>query len=177
MYELIDQIETIVENNQLSVAERMDQLLEFGIKTLKMENGIVSQIRGTELYRISRCITTSPEPIIKNGQTLQLNRTYGSFVIKQSGLIFLENVFESEFRNHVARRTYGWDSYIGVPLILGTAVFGALEFSSVKPRKSFFTETECNLVYVMGASLAALIERDMQIQRTYSEIESRKRIK
>lgn len=161
MYELIDQIEILTSRRDMSVAESMDAILTSGMSTLKLEIGVVSQIRG-DVYRVSRSITNNPQFI--QGAIHPLSQTYAAFVVQASSLVAVSAMKISDLRNHLAYRTLRWESYIGLPLIVNGYIFGALEFASEKVQTQPFDELDANSLYVMGAALSELIERDMREQ-------------
>jgi hypothetical protein len=51
-----------------------------------------------------------------------------------------------------------------VPLLVLGQVFGVLEFASLKPLERGFTDNDRNLLFVMGAVIAELIENDIRAQ-------------
>jgi GAF domain-containing protein len=163
MYDFVEQIETIVLRHDTPVATRMDNLLEYGILELGAEVGVVSQIRG-DVYRISRSILTTHDQRFRTSEAYRLNQTYGSIVVAESGLVAIECMRESAYRSHLCYRTFQLESYIAVPLIVNGNIFGALEFGSHKRRKVDFHDMQTNLMYMMGGSLAEMIEQDMRLQ-------------
>lgn len=164
LYEEIEAVEAIIAKRNESVAQRMDHMLQLGRDKLKMGIGVVSQIRGDN-YLVSRCITPPNDFSIQNGQSMLLRQSYGSIVVAEGGLVYVEDMRESMYRSHTAFRNLGWNAYIAVPLIIGVQIFGALEFANRKPRSQLFTEYEFNMLYIMGAALADLITSDMEEQQ------------
>lgn len=162
MYQLIQEVEAITARNDMSVADRMDALLTLGTKEIMMETGVVSQIRG-DVYRISRC--HSPNGVIfGNGKVYNIRETYGDLLMRESGLVAIDVFRESDYRSHLAYRTLRQECYIGVPLIVNGKIFGGFELMSQRARAKSFANAEIDLLYVMGASLSELIERDMRLQ-------------
>ena len=128
--------------------------LELGLKTLGMENAIVSEVNNRE-YLIKQAVskignTFSP------GDNFELNNTYCEAVVRQHKTIHFINAGNiPEMRLHPVYQSMHMEAYIGTPVInKEERILGTLNFSARDIRKTEFTAEEVNFVEKMAARLA-----------------------
>lgn len=95
----------------------------------------------------------------KQGFEFDLSKTYCKITLANDDVVALDHVGESEYRNDESYRSFGFESYIAVPLRINGIVFGTLNFASQRPRKEPFTTADEDFIRLMGRWISTMIER------------------
>lgn len=136
--------------------EQLDETLAAGAKTLGMELGIISNIKGNK-YKV---IHFYPEGSgLEKNQVFDLRETYCSMTLEKGTVVAINEMTTSEHAGHPCWDAFHLEAYIGVPIIVGGAPFGTLAFSKSKVRPQPFTEGDKDLVRLMGQWVSRVIDR------------------
>lgn len=163
MNQIIPQIEQITLNPFRSVAQKMDEILALGSLLMDADMGAVVEVRGNQC-RISRVVSIDSIHMM-NGQVTNVGDCYTALVVQAAGLVNVGHMNQSPYRTERCYRNYRFESFIGVPMLVDGQIFGTLEFASLRGREGGFDSYQTDAMYVMGASLADLIEWDMRSQQ------------
>lgn len=164
MNQIIPQIEQITLNPFQSVAQKMDEILALGSLLMDADMGAVMEVRGNQC-RISRVVSIDSINMV-NGQIANVAECYTSLVVQAAGLVNVGQMNQSIHRTTRCYRNYRFESFLGVPMLVDGQIFGTLEFGSYQERAGGFDTYQTDAMYVMGASLADLIEWDMRSQQS-----------
>ncbi|HIG75169.1 MAG TPA: GAF domain-containing protein, partial [Bacteroidetes bacterium] len=93
------------------------------------------------------------------GDTMPLADTYCAITIEADDLVFIENMAESEHRDHRCYSTVGLEAYVGAPIRVRGVTVGAISFSSEAPARRSFTEADADLLQLVARWAAAHLER------------------
>jgi PAS domain S-box-containing protein len=140
----------------LPFAQRLRALLENGCRQFNLPIGILSHIYD-DRYEIIQIV--SPDEAIRPGDILELGNTYCRETIKARGPIGFEHAGDSEWKAHPCYREYQLETYIGIPVVTGSEVYGTLNFSSPRPRLTPFTDTDREVLGLMGQWVGSEIHR------------------
>ena len=146
----------ITSAQNLPFPQRLKALLENGCRQFNLPLGILSHIH-EEQYEIIQIV--SPDATIKPGDILDLGRTYCRETIRANGPIGFEHAGASEWNTHPCYREFKLETYIGIPVVAGTKVYGTLNFSSPTPRRAHFTDTDKEILSLMGQWVGSEIHR------------------
>ena len=140
----------------LPFPRRLKALLENGCRQFNLPIGILSYIH-EDKYEIIQIV--SPDEAIRPGDVLELGNTYCRETIKANGPIGFEHAGNSRWKTHPCYREYKLETYIGIPVVTGSEVYGTLNFSSPRPRLTLFTETDREILGLMAQWVGNEIHR------------------
>ncbi|MGD8109413.1 sensor domain-containing diguanylate cyclase [Vibrio sp. TRT 17S01] len=141
---------------------QVTQLLMMGLEGYNLDIAILSKIEGNT-YTILNCVT--PEEVDLNpGDSFDFNDTYCEITCRSYGPVAIEHMGESEYyARHPAYKTFGLESYIGIPIFVDDEVFGTLNFSSAKPYPGKFDQFDLDILKLMASWIEVeLIRRNQE---------------
>ena len=133
--------------------EWMSEGLKIGLKTLNMENAIISQIINRD-YIIQQAECRSGYSFSK-GDQFELSNTYCEAVVRQHKTISFSQAGNiPEMRLHPVYQSMHMESYIGSPIHnKSNGVIGTLSFSAKGIRDHNFSSDEIHFVEQMASKL------------------------
>jgi PAS domain S-box-containing protein len=145
---------------------RVTALLENGCRLFKLPIGILAHIEGDN-YEVVQSV--SPEASIAPGTEFELGNTYCRETLRADGPIGFEHAAHSDWKNHPCYRAFKLETYLGIPVVAGSQVYGTLNFSSPDPRKGRFTATDVEILRLMGQWVGSEIYRQQSEQALKQE--------
>ena len=135
----------ILEDENRSLKQRLQNLVRGACEALDMEVGVLSRVHpAANRYTVLSAHDRTGS--IKQGQRFALGVTYCSMTISRRNLVHICHMGESPFNRHPCYTTFRMESYIGVPLLLRGYVYGTLSFASHQRRDDTHREFEDGLV-------------------------------
>ncbi|MGK7753204.1 ATP-binding protein [Roseovarius sp. C03] len=130
----------------IEIDEKISRLLRLGCDALNLPLGIVSRIDGS-VYEVHHVCGPdwAPEP----GATFDVSETYCTHTLVANDVSYFHHAGGSEIADHPCYQNFGLESYIGVPLRVGSERVGTLNFSGPDERKAF-RAMEAELVRLFG---------------------------
>jgi PAS domain S-box-containing protein len=156
----------ITSAQKLPFNNKVRALLVNGCRQFTMPIGILARIDG-ETYEVVEAI--SPDDSILPGTVFELGNTYCRETVKADGPIGFEHAAHSDWKNHPCYQEFKLESYLGIPVITGSTIYGTLNFSSPTPRKSRFTATEVEVLRLMSQWVGSEIYRQQTEQALKQE--------
>jgi diguanylate cyclase (GGDEF)-like protein/PAS domain S-box-containing protein len=153
--EMLKILNDIVAISGLQPRETLREALRIGLKYLKLDFGIVSQIRGSD-YEV--VVQVSPPDTMSDGLHFVTENTYCNETLKLGDVLAIPNVPLSEFSNHPCYRDFGLASYIGAPVWVSGTKFGTINFSSPTALAREFGP-DIDFVRLLARWAGAFIER------------------
>jgi diguanylate cyclase (GGDEF)-like protein/PAS domain S-box-containing protein len=153
--EMLKMLNDIVAISGLQPRETLREALRIGLKYLKLDFGIVSQIRGSD-YEV--VVQASPPDTMSDGLHFVTENTYCNETLKLGDVLAIPNVPLSEFSNHPCYRDFGLASYIGAPIWVNGEKFGTINFSSPSILAREFGP-DIDFVRLLARWAGAFIER------------------
>lgn len=137
--------------------QQIRDLLQLGLDRFQLDIGIVSRIEnGTYTVRSA----LAPDGVeLSRGDQFELGTTYCSIAVEADGPVGFEHAGNSTFARHPAYGMFKLESYIGVPLYVGDAFFGTLNFSSPRVRERKFKDTDVDCLRLMATWLGTELHR------------------
>lgn len=162
-----------------SFGERIEAMLELGCEYFDLEFGAVAHIESRDTqdgfesstdidYDINVMVGAVPEEF-ESGQPVQPEP--GCFcrqAITQEQPVGTTDVRERDWNHDALYQKYGFTSYFGVKIVIGTQTHGTLWFGSQQPRDDPFSDAEHTLLELMGQWVSYEIEmreRERQLRR------------
>jgi len=156
----------ITSAHNLPFHERVLALLENGCRLFKLPIGILAHIEDNN-YEVVQSV--SPESSVAPGTVFELGNTYCRETLRADGPVGFEHASHSDWKNHPCYRAFKLETYLGIPVVAGSKVYGTLNFSSPDPRKSRFTATDVEILRLMGQWLGSEIYRQQSEQALKQE--------
>lgn len=130
----------------IDMDEKIARLLQLGCEALSMPLGIVSRIEDSSytVYNVHGP-DWAPEP----GAAFDVSATYCTHTLIADDVTHFHYAGASEIADHPCYLNFGLESYIGVPLRVGSKRVGTLNFSSPDKREGFLP-IEAELVRLFG---------------------------
>jgi PAS domain S-box-containing protein len=151
----------ITSAQNLPFHDRVMALLENGSRLFGLPIGILAHIEGNN-YEVVQSI--SPDASIAPGTVFELGNTYCRETLRADGPIGFEHAAHSDWKNHPCYRASKLETYLGIPVVAGSEVYGTLNFSSPAPRKNRFTATDVEILRLMGQWVGSEIYRQQSEQ-------------
>ncbi len=152
----------------LTFDEQIDETLRLGCRLFEMEIGKVAK-RNEENNLLVFLNTVAPPDIpAKSGVTVPLEKTYCHVTFESAGPLAIHDVETSNYKDLPAVGFTHMKAYIGTKINVRGKVFGTISFSSRKPKKQAFSETDKDLVNLIGSWLSINFERKIA-QKELSE--------
>ncbi|MBL1278078.1 MAG: GAF domain-containing sensor histidine kinase [Ectothiorhodospiraceae bacterium] len=152
----------------LAIDEQVSEMLKLGCRMLNLEMAKVCKIdiqknTNTFLY------THAPESYaLKPGIELPLDKTFCSVTFSSDNAIAINNISESTHVNSPYHEFSQLESYIAANISVRGTKFGTVNFSSRLPHRNVFTDTDKDLVNLIGSWLGLSLERQMSQEELYT---------
>ena len=138
---------------------KIAHMLELGCSLLDLEIAKVCRI-DTDANTNTFLYTHAPETYnIRPGAQLPLEKTFCSIPFSTNKPVAIDNIGKSKFAQSPFYEFSQLEAYIAAPLTLYGKGFGTVNFSSRQPRGHAFTETDKDLVNLIGSWVSVALER------------------
>ncbi|MDH5179100.1 MAG: ATP-binding protein [Gammaproteobacteria bacterium] len=145
----------------MSVDEQIRETLNFGRALLDTEVAKISLINVSENTNTVTHIV-APDDIMASIQPIQeLENTFCSIVYTTELPLALHNVALSEYRNHPSYKKTRIETYAAVPIWVNDRKYGTVCFANRTARSKPFSNTELDLIQLIGRWVSVAIERDI----------------
>lgn len=154
----------IISRPDLTFDQQIDEMLALGCELLGTEIGKVGrQDPANNTSEFLNTVVKSDLPA-KRGIILPLDKTFCKVTFSSPETIAISHVAESEYKDHPAAAFLGMQSYIGCSIDVHGKKFGTVNFSNRKPVAKPFTETDKDLVNLMGSWISVMMERKLDAE-------------
>lgn len=159
----------VVTQNYDSVDQLLKSYLKAGCKIFNLEVGIASQINN-DLYTV---LAVGKNPFcIEAGAVFELENTYCREVHSRQTTVHVHNAGATEpFRSHPAYESLSLESYISSPIFVHGRLYGTLNFSSTKERKTPFQDFEIELNEMMADSVGRFVEAKLEQDKNQHQLD------
>jgi len=132
-------------------------ILAGGINRLGLDVGIISNVDG-DIYRVIVCKNDGSG--IKDGDIFELSQTYCSDVVLSNRTKYYKDVSAiTELLKHPCYLNTQLRAYIGTPIVVRKKIWGTLNYSSLSPRESVYSENEIVFLESQARNVAAILEQ------------------
>lgn len=160
--ELISAVWQVVSRADLSIADKITEVLRVGCEMFGEQVGIVSHI---EDGRYAVVHSYAPGFDIQAGAVFDLTKTYCSITLEAGDVVAIDHMGDSEWSTHPAYRDLGLESYIGVEVRVGGRPYGTLNFSSPEVRPDGFRFVDREFVAMLAEWVGDVLTTEMSHQR------------
>ena len=153
---IIQELQTISNDNALSFNRKLESLLCIGTEILGVETGIVSNIQGDN-YRVLNVFP--PDNGIPLNKAFALPDTYCADVVNKDAVVAYHNIDEMPGASHPCFEKYTLKSYLASPVRVHGEFFGTVNFSSLRARERPFTSIETDYLLLLASWIGNELER------------------
>mgnify|MGYP002620876291 CR=1 FL=1 len=153
----LERLHKITADIKLDTAGRLQAILETGREIFKLPLGIISRII-REQYKIK--YVTGPEWAPPAETEFELGGTYCVHTLSAKRPTGFHHAGTSEIKDHPCYKSFGLESYIGVPIMVSGQLYGTLNYSAPEPRAEPFSETDFSLIQLFSRWIGSLIEQE-----------------
>lgn len=144
-----------------SLDEEIDAALSLGVELFGWDIGYVAQYdRDRVLIRAA-----SGEATVSKGTIYPSRASFAHHVMERRGPFFIADMDAAEWRDDPIRATSPWRSFFGVPLNVFNVMHGALIFAGRRPRREGVSQSERDMIQLIGLFVSTALERAAQNER------------
>jgi len=159
----------VIEDPELSLAEKREAVLELGTDYLGVDLGFVSSIDlAADTFEV---VASTDDGVLEAGATFPLSRTYCRKCLEADSALAVSDAPEEGWKGDPAYAEHGLGCYLGTPLRVGGEVVGTLCFADERAREPEFTPTERAFVELA----AQVYGRERETAEHERELERRER--
>jgi signal transduction histidine kinase len=156
----------------LNIDEQISEMLKLGCRLLNLEIAKVCRI-DTHKKTNTFLYTHAPESYdLVPGKSLPLDRTFCCVTFASKEAIAINNTGKSEHAHSKYYEFSQLESYIAANINVLGEKFGTVNFSSRNPRENAFTDTDKDLVNLIGSWVGLSLERQMGQKELYEAKEN-----
>ncbi|MBG6208792.1 diguanylate cyclase (GGDEF)-like protein/PAS domain S-box-containing protein [Labrenzia sp. EL_126] len=133
----------ITSTRALGHEDKIAEILQLGCDHFDLPFGIISQVVGDH-YTVTQA--QSPGGIVDPARTFKLRDTYCAVTLEANEPVSTAHAAESEFASHSCYKLFGFETYIGAPLLVDGLVHGTISFTAHELRKRQFTPSDIQII-------------------------------
>jgi len=135
--------------------QQIKEALVVAAKYLGMEIGILSKAQDNSC---SIDVHSSPDATLYDGLEFSFEDSYCSLLFQADDVVFVEQMKSSQYANHRCYSIMGFESFIGLPIVVDEQRYG-LEFQSYQAHSNGFDATEIDFLHLLSRWVVGLIRR------------------
>jgi signal transduction histidine kinase len=151
-----------------SSEEQLIEMLKLGCRFLGMDIGKVCEIDDTNNTNTVVNVYSKHDTELKKGSVIPLHKSFCQYVAPSDEPLVLNDIANSQYKNSDAYKFSAMQAYIAAPIKIKGSTFGAVSFSSRTSRKDGFSETDQDMVKLIGSWISSALERE------FGQVELRK---
>ena len=171
--ESIRTLYTITSSQKLAYADKIQALLTLGRQRFGLTSAFMARVHANQWEAVE---VNSTDGKISKGALMDERLTYCHQVITTGEPLSIQQASASAWRVHPAFEITGWESYLGVPVLVDNQVYGTLGFASQTPRAAPFKSADVEFLKLMALWVGGEVEREQfvkQVTLYANEIETK----
>ncbi|HEY9750514.1 MAG TPA: response regulator, partial [Allocoleopsis sp.] len=146
----------ITASYDLTLEQRLQQLLVLGCQYLRLDFGFLAQVTGMRYEVVS---VQTPDGSVKPQDVFDLRQSYCLEVLQATEPLAISHASQSQWCEHPGYATLHMESYIGIRVLVAQNIYGVLCFCSRTPRSEPFRTVDRELLKLMAQWCGGEIER------------------
>lgn len=151
----------------LDIDQQIDAMLKLGCRLLNLEIAKVCRIDTHEATNTFLYINAPESYGLSPGKVLPLDKTFCNITFSSDEAIAINDIGKSEHGNKPYYEFSQLESYIAAKIAIHGKKFGTVNFSSRLPRREPFTDTDKDLVNLIGSWVSLALERQFAQEQLY----------
>ncbi|EDP65362.1 hypothetical protein BAL199_11916 [alpha proteobacterium BAL199] len=146
---------------ELSLDQRIESILQFGMERFGMEQGAVSRTRDDE-YVVEHSVGRSAAR--PRGTRFELDITYCWHTLNAGHAKAYHDIAHSALAGEPCHQKFGLNAYIGAPVLVNDAVYGTVNFTAHDARPHPFTDGDLAFVELIARWLGMELDREFTLE-------------
>lgn len=144
-----------------SSQQQLIEMLKLGCRFLDLDVGKVCEINESD--NTNTIINVySRQPIdLQAGTVIPLHNTFCQYVVPADQPLAINDIAQTQYRDTDAYHISGAQAYIAASITFQGRKFGNVSFSSQRPRKQGFSETDIDMVKLICSWISSALEREL----------------
>jgi signal transduction histidine kinase len=152
--------------------EQINEMLKLGCRLLKLEIGKVCHIDLKTQTNHFINVVAPERGSIREGDAMPLANTFCSITMQAGGPIAIDHTNAALYSQYDCFKNTNVKAYIATPIKVHNEIFGTVNFSSQSPRQGRFSDTDVDLLRLIGSWISVALEREMAQQELSEAKES-----
>ncbi len=161
----LDRLYTITSSRQIDSTQKIKLILELGCSHFKLPHGVVARITGEtcELRYVQ-----SRDEALAAGTVMPIAESYCAHMDGSDEPMAIDHVSRSGLNGAACHLKFGFEVYIGAPILVDGEHFGTINFAGPEPRETPFDRSDREIIRQFADWIGNEIarERDLQELRT-----------
>ena len=153
----LERLHSVTARTDMDFDTKVYELLALGREIFRLPLAIISRIEGdtyTVLYPLG------PQGAPPPGTQFALGETYCAHTLAAGRAVGFHHAGQSSINTHPCYQKFGLEAYLGAPLVVGGRSFGTLNFSSIEPRPTPFSDSDYSIINLFAQWIGNEIERN-----------------
>jgi CheY-like chemotaxis protein len=151
--ESIRTLYTITSSQQLAYADKIQALLALGRKRFGLTTGFLARVHDS-VWEVNEASTDNADGgKIAGGTSMDERLTYCHQDVTTREPLCIDHAAGSAWKVHPGYEITGWETYLGVPIVVDNEVYGTLGFASAAPRAAPFKSAEVEFLRLMDCQM------------------------
>ncbi|TNE80816.1 MAG: PAS domain S-box protein [Bacteroidetes bacterium] len=142
----------------LSLEDKLEKAVQLGCEFFDLEYGVLAQIQNDKL-KVYKSFPENKE--YPEGKSMPLKETYSSILKQVNGIISIEDIQNSSFKNHPAYQRFSFACFLGIPIYIHGELKASLNFFQKNPAIKPFGEGEISLLRSIAQWIENALEADL----------------
>lgn len=168
----IRELYKVSSEGSLNIDEQISEMIKLGCRLLDLEIAKVCRIEPDKNTNTFLYTHAPKEYGVDPGIVLPLDKTFCSITFASERAIAINNTGESEHADSKYYEFSQLESYIAANVKVSNQKYGTVNFSSRYPRENGFTDTDKDLVNLIGSWVGLSLERKMGQEELFEAKES-----
>lgn len=147
----------IAAHTHLPLTRQLHEALSAGCAQFGLELGVIGRIEGQRYVSLAQ---VGPGDTPEDSPPVPVAETYCSMVLAEGEIVAITHMSESPRRDHPCLQRFGLETYLGAPVIVDGAVYGAVGFGGRAPYARPFDDGDREFVHLLGRWIGSAIERE-----------------
>jgi len=144
--------------------DQINEMLKLGCRQLKLDTAKVCKIDMSANTNTFLNVIAPDNPDLSEGDSIGLEDSFCNITMEVNQPIAINSVGESVFKDRRCYQLTKIESYIATPIYVDGELFGTVNFSAFRPRREDFSETDIDLVKLIGSWISVALEREFAQQ-------------
>ena len=146
----------VVSQPHADVTTLIREALARATRLLGLDAGVLSRIED-DVYHVEVCHPAGSG--LEPGQTFAARAMFCSVALDAGGPVAVDHMAASPYRTHPAYATFGFESYIGIPVRVAGRSYGTLCFAGRAPRTPPFSQDDADVLALLAQWISGALER------------------
>lgn len=157
----LDRLHRITADHSLPLETRLRRVLELGLVVFATEIAMLNRVDG-DYCVIDQIIGPSTCP--PAGTAVPISEAYCGLTLAAKTAVAYHRISESPMASAACYKRFGFEAFIGAPLVVAERIYGTISFYSPGGRDEPFVSSEISLIEIMAQWLGGEMTRNLTLR-------------